>query len=129
MHLSIILDPRADVLHAGKRGGNGRVVPPPAHGCCAGGGEGAQAQRCGGGRHTSGAGRARHTARHRRDAAHAAAARRHASLSRRENPLRPHRRLEHVLSGGEAGIEKSVKVRRLDDEKASGKFFPEAFCE
>ena len=39
------------------------------------------------------------------------------------------RRLEHVLSGGEAGIEKSVKVRRLDDEKASGKFFPEAFCE
>lgn len=46
-----------------------------------------------------------------------------------ENPLRPHRRLEHVLSGGEAGIEKSVKVRRLDDEKASGKFFPEAFCE
>lgn len=42
MHLSIILDPRADVLHAGKRGGNGRVVPPPAHGCCAGGGEGAQ---------------------------------------------------------------------------------------
>lgn len=78
MHLSIILDPRADVLHAGKRGGNGRVVPPPAHGCRAGGGEGAQAQRCGSGRHTSGAGRARHTARHRRDAAHAAAARRHA---------------------------------------------------
>lgn len=121
MHLSIILDPRADVLHAGKRGGNGRVVPPPAHGCRAGGGEGSSSSAL-----------RRRTAylRRRPRTSHCApsvetlrtpaAARRHAPLSRRENPLRPHRRLEHVLSGGEAGIEKSVKVRRLDDEKAPG---------
>ena len=109
MHLSIILDPRADVLHAE----NAAEMAALYHRLLT------DAARAG----------ERELKLSAAAAAHAAAARRHAPLSRRENPLRPHRRLEHVLSGGEAGIEKSVKVRRLDDEKASGKFFPEAFCE